>query len=39
VQTAIFEGEDSVKSKVVPASGGFSDKPSSSSASLPWRAP
>lgn len=39
VQTAIFEGEDSVTSKVVPASGGFSDKPSSSSTSLPWRTP
>jgi hypothetical protein len=39
VQTAIFEGEDTVTSKVVPASGGYSDKPSSSSASLPWRAP
>ncbi|MEY4565696.1 MAG: hypothetical protein RLY14_666, partial [Planctomycetota bacterium] len=27
VQTAIFEGEDSVNSKVIPASGGYSDKP------------
>jgi hypothetical protein len=39
VQTAIFEGEDSVTSKVVPASAGYSDKPTSSSATLPWRTP